>query len=399
MWGLNSVTNISWFEIFTLKLLNIYQFPINTKFIAMEPLVEKKVNKIIFLLVIVAFGLLLLFSLRQYFTAFLASLMFYVLFKSWMQVLVKKRKWKKGRAAILIIIVSFFIILVPVSLFFSMLYKKVAPVIMHPTEFVETLQRLDSTITQKTGVKVLSEKNIQDLQSMGTNLVSGIVNQGLESFASITMMYFFLYFLLINFNRMEALILLSLPFSRSKIMMFGSELKAQTFSNAIGVPLIALVQGILAFVIYLICGLPAAAFWGILTGFSSVIPIVGTGIIWLPASAYLIATGHTWQGIVVILWSALIMGSMDNVIRFMLAKKMADVHPVVTVLGIIFGLQYLGITGLIFGPLIISYFLILLKIYYAEYQHPRIEKKKEAVLELGVPFIYSKKFIQKKDKE
>lgn len=362
----------------------------------MEPKAENRTNKTIFLVVIIVFGLLLLYSLSEYFTAFLGGVMFYVLFKRWMEHLVKKRKWKKGRAAILIIVISFFIVLLPVTLFISMIYNKVAPVVMHPTEFLSTLQQLDSTITKKTGVQLLSEKNMQDIQAAGTTLVSGIINQGLEAFTTITMMYFFLYFLLVNFNRTEASILVSLPFSRAKIKMFGAELKAQTFSNAVGVPLIALTQGIFAFIIYLITGLPEPAFWAILTGFSSVIPIVGTGIIWLPASLYLFATGHTWQGIVLIAWSALIMGSMDNVIRFMLAKRMADVHPVVTVLGIIFGLKYLGITGLIFGPLIISYFLILLKIYYAEYQNPAtLIKKKDAVLEIGVPFIYSKKFRQK----
>lgn len=368
----------------------------------MEPKPDNKSNKIIFLIILITFGLLLLFSLSEYFTAFLGGVMFYVLFKGWMEKLVNKRKWKKGRAALLLISVSFFIILLPVSLFFSMVYNKVAPVVAHPTEFVNSLERADSTINARFGVKLLSEKNIQDIKATGTTLVSGIVNQGLEAFSTIVMMYFFLYFLLISFNRMEASILLSLPFSRSKIKMFGSELKAQTFSNAIGVPLIALTQGLFALIIYLITGLPEAAFWAILTGFSSVIPIVGTGIIWLPAALYMFITGHTWQGIVIVAWSALIMGSMDNVIRFMLAKKMADVHPVVTVLGIILGLKYLGITGLIFGPLIISYFIILLKIYYAEYQNPAAQAKirdTDNVLEIGVPFIYSKKFIQKGNKK
>lgn len=359
----------------------------------MELRTENKTNKIIFLIVLVIIGLLLLFSLSEYFTAFLSSVMFYVLFKGWMEYLVGKRKWKKGRAAILIIVVSFFIILLPVSLFVSMIYNKIMPAINNPDQYLNYLYQLDATISDKFGLKILSEKNIQDIQTAGTTLVSGILNQGLEMFTTITMMYFFLYFLLISFNRLEAGILLSLPFSRSKIKMFGSELKSQTFSNAIGVPVIAVVQGLFGFFIYWICGLPEAAFWGILTGFSSIIPIVGTGIIWVPAAIFLLATGHTWQGIVVIAWSAIVMGSMDNVIRFMLAKKMADVHPVVTVLGIIFGLKFLGLPGLIFGPLIISYFLILLKIYYAEYQNPHpVKKKKTTVLELGVPFIYTKKF-------
>ena len=77
---------------------------------------------------------------------------------------------------------------------------------------------------------------------------------------------------------------------------------------------------------------------------------------------------------------------------------MADVHPVITILGIIIGLEYLGITGLFFGPLIISYFVILLKIYYADYQHiTKKSKVKEHVLVIGLPFIYNKKFTSKKD--
>ena len=62
-----------------------------------------------------------------------------------------------------------------------------------------------------------------------------------------------------------------------------------------------------------------------------------------------------------------ILSSTDSIVRFLLAKKMADVHPVVTVLGVIIGLQYFGITGLVFGPLLISYFLMLIKLYYLSF--------------------------------
>jgi predicted PurR-regulated permease PerM len=365
----------------------------------METKEVSKLNKTLFMIVIILFGLLLIYSLREYFPAFLGSIMFYVLFKKWMEYLSGKRKWKKSLAALLIILVSFFIVLIPVIFFFSMIYNKVAPVINHPQELFGYLKQIDANLQEKFGIQIFTDKNIGEIQSTGSNIASGIVNEGLELFGSITMMYFFLYFLLTSYNRMEASILVSLPFSNSKIKMFGSELKSQTFSNAIGVPLIAVVQGIFAFGVYYFMGLPEPAFWAILTGFSSVIPIVGTAIIWIPAALYLFAIGNIWQGVVLIAWCALVMGSMDNVIRFVLAKKMADVHPVVTVLGIIFGLQYLGITGLIFGPLIISYFLILLKIYYAEYQNTGLKKKKEATLEIGVPFIYTKKFGQKGDEK
>jgi hypothetical protein len=73
----------------------------------------------------------------------------------------------------------------------------------------------------------------------------------------------------------------------------------------------------------------------------------------------------------------------------MLAKKMADVHPVITVLGVIMGIKYFGLIGLIFGPVLISYFIILLKIYYLEYQVgvPIIRKKRNAPIKFNLPFI------------
>jgi len=263
-----------------------------------------------------------------------------------------------------VVVVSFFIIMLPVFLFSSLIINKIAPLISHP----EITRNYIESIQSKFNIEILSEKNIAQIQSYAASLASDALNMGLAVFASITMMYFFLYFLLVNFNRLEASIILYLPFDKRKIMLFGSELKSQTFSNAVGIPLIALAQGLSAFLAYYVAGVPEPAFWGILTGFGSIIPIVGTGLIWVPVCIYLFISGSTWQGFAVLGWSALVMGSADNVIRFMLAKRMADVHPVVTVLGVIIGLNYMGIPGLIFGPLLISYFMILVKIYYSTYR-------------------------------
>lgn len=351
-----------------------------------------KINKSFFLAVIIVFALLLLFSLREFFTAFLGSIMFYVLFKGWMVFLVKRKKWKKSRAALLVLSISFFIILIPLFLFSSLIVNKISPLISHP----EITKTYIESIQKRFHVELLSEKNIAQIQSYGAGLASDILNMGLSAFSSITMMYFFLYFLLVNFNRLEAAIVLYLPFDKRKIMLFGHELRAQTFSSAVGIPLIALVQGLSAFLAYYVAGVPEAAFWGILTGFASIIPIVGTGIIWVPVCIYLFIGGYTWEGIGVLAWCALVMGSADNVIRFVLAKRMADTHPVITVLGVIMGLNYMGIPGLIFGPLLISYFMILMKIYYSTYRKQLKEEIKEPTLEIGVPFIYQKKFGGKK---
>jgi predicted PurR-regulated permease PerM len=341
----------------------------------MESNQEHKINKYFFLVIIAVFGLALLYSLLEFFTGFLGAVMFYVLSKPLMELLIKRFRWKKSIAAALILLISFFIILVPIFFIGSLLYKEAASLSINPNSIYEPLKQLNAEIEKKFHFSVLSSQTFSNIQQFTTQSVTFILNSSINFFSSITMMYFFLYFLLVNINRLEAAIVFYLPFKRTMIELFGKELVAQTISNAVGMPLIAVIHGLLSYIAYRICGLPEAGFWGIMTGFASVIPLIGTGIVWIPASIYLMATHQTGYGIFLFLWGLIVIGLSDNLIRFMLAKKMADVHPIVTVLGIIMGLKYFGITGLIFGPLLISYFLILLKIYYTEYQKPATDKR------------------------
>jgi predicted PurR-regulated permease PerM len=346
----------------------------------MENSHDYKINRYIFLAVIIVFALLLLFSLMEFLTAFLAGIMFYVLSKPLMTWLMKVKGWRKSRASILVIIISFFIILLPILVAGSMLYKEAALILAAPEMVIDPLKELNTKIYTRFNYQLLTPELIKDIQGYATKFVSLVLDSGFNFISTILMMYFFLYFMLMNINRMEAAVVLFLPFKRSKIEMFGDELVKQTFSNAVGIPLIALVHGLLAFSAYFITGLQQNGFWAVLTGFASVIPIVGTGLIWIPVSLFFLISGQTWQGLFVLGWGVIIIGTSDNVIRFLLAKKMADIHPIVTVLGVIFGLKYFGITGLIFGPLLISYFLILLRIYYVEYQKPAVQRRKSMLV-------------------
>lgn len=320
------------------------------------------------LAIIILFAIFLLYSLVQFLTAFLAAIMFYVLSKSPVEWLIKKKRWSKPMAALLVIVVSFFIILLPISLLATMLYSKIISVTGNTQMIIGPLKDLDAYLQAHFHFTLLSSKNIDQLTAWLTNFISSALNQGLNLVSDISMMYFFLYFLIVNINRMEAAVIFYLPFKRSKIKMFGHELKAQTLSNAVGIPLIAVVQGLVIYISFLIAGMNEAGFWAVITGFSSIVPVVGTALVWVPVAIYLMATGHTWQGIFILAWGSIVLSVVDNFVRFALAKRMADVHPIVTVLGVIIGLHYFGITGLIFGPLLISYFIILLKIYYLEFQ-------------------------------
>lgn len=356
----------------------------------MENRQDHKVNRYFFLGIILLFAVFLFFSLIQFFTAFLAAVIFYVLSKPGMCWLIKKKRWKKSWAAVLMIVISFFIILLPIGLLTTLLYNKVVTVVENPQKILDAMRQFDHVLEQRFHINFLSSQTQEKIQSFATQVLSTVLNQSLNLFSTIIMMYFFLYFMLISTNRLEAAIVFFLPFPRSKIEMFGRELVTQTFSNSVGVPLICLVQGFLGYTSYAIAGLPEAGFWGVVTGFASILPVLGAGIVWAPICVYLFASGHNWQAFFVLLWGAILIGLSDNVVRFILAKRMADVHPIITVLGVIMGLRYFGMTGLIFGPLLISYFIILLKIYYIEYQKPvnaRRNKPRQLMPSYFQPFL------------
>lgn len=339
----------------------------------------KKTKQLTLLTVIVLLGIFLFYSLIGFFTAFLGSVIFYVLTKSMMDKLTKKFRLSSTLSAIIIIVVSFFVIMLPVFLFITLLYGKLSAMLSNPTAILDAIRSVDATIKAKTNYSLLSKDTMAKIPALATQLLGMVVNTGMNALTSILMMYFFLFFLLTSPN-MRGMLEQYLPFEPKHMHILSKELKQQTFSNALGIPLIAVAQGLCGYIAYLISGMPEAGFWGVLTGFASIIPVVGSAVIYIPIALYLFIGGHTWQGITVLAICLIILGSVDNVIRFVLAKKMADVHPIITVLGVVMGLKYFGLSGLIFGPLLISYFFIFYKMYYNDYirepDQPEVEVSK-----------------------
>ena len=352
--------------------------------------ISKQVNRYIFLAIILFFAYFLFASLKQFFPAFLGAITFYILSKSFTRWLVQKKGWSKSMTAVLIILISFFLILLPVAGLISLLYNKISAVLSNPDVITNSIKQADDVLKQKYHISFISADMLASIRSKASDLLSLVLNKGLGFVSTILMMYFFLYFMITNTNRMEAAIILYLPFKKDKIKLFGDELVRQTFSNSVGIPSIAVVQGFAGFLCYWITGVHEAGFWGVITALTSFIPVIGTGLVWIPMALYMLIIGHIWQGIFIVLFGALVMGTLDNVVRFILAKKMADVHPIITVLGVILGLQYFGFLGLIFGPLLISFFFILLKIYYVEYQKPvsaKQVKKRQIIPAYMQPFL------------
>ncbi|MEI7802926.1 MAG: AI-2E family transporter [Bacteroidota bacterium] len=326
-----------------------------------------KSRQYIVIFIITGLFIFLLFSLSNFITAFLGALIFYVLFRKFMNTLIYKYHWKKWLAATLIILISFLVIVVPTFGLIYVLFSKVQSILANPTDVALGYHTLIDKLNEAAGREIITNNTLVEFSKSIANQVPGILNSALDLFGSMLMLYFLLYNLLVNTGDIERNIFRYLPFSKHGIDILTKELRSMTYANAIAVPAIALCQGIIASVGFYIFGLTDPLFWGIMCGCASVIPIIGGGLIWIPAGIYLLSTGENWQGIGLLAYSGLIISTVDNLLRFLFAKWFADVHPIITILGVIIGLKWFGLPGLVFGPLVISYFFLLLKIYKEEF--------------------------------
>jgi predicted PurR-regulated permease PerM len=117
---------------------------------------------------------------------------------------------------------------------------------------------------------------------------------------------------------------------------------------------------------FIVVGVPSLLA-GILIFIFSFFPYIGTAFVWLPIGIYLIIIGKVWQGIFILLWGALVISLIDNMLRPYLIKGKAQVHPMIIFFSIFGGLALMGIWGIIFGPLIVSLAVTILHIYELEY--------------------------------
>lgn len=131
----------------------------------------------------------------------------------------------------------------------------------------------------------------------------------------------------------------------------------------------ALAQGICATIGYAVFGISDPLLLGFLTGLCSVIPFVGSALVWVPLVVYLFAVGPQSAAIGLLAYCLIVVLNVDNILRMVLLKAFADIHPLITLFGVIVGLPLFGFLGLIFGPLLISYLLLLMKIYVNEFSN------------------------------
>jgi predicted PurR-regulated permease PerM len=328
---------------------------------------QNRIRQFFFIILLLLIGILLFLELYSFLPALLGAITLYILMHRWMLYLTEKKKWRKGITAILLMLASIIVILLPVGLLANMLTSKISFAIQHSAELVDALKKVVHTIEHRFDITITSEANINKIGEAISQSLPQILGATFNTVTIIFFMYFILYFMLVNGRKMEDALYEYIPLRDENVSKLGKEVNMMVVSNAIGIPVIALAQGIVALIGYLILGVNEPFFWFAVTCIAAMIPVVGAALAYVPLAIIFFAKDHTWQGVAMLIYGFGIIGTIDNVLRFSLLKKIGNVHPLTTVFGVIIGLNLFGFIGLIFGPLLISLFMLLLKIYSNEF--------------------------------
>jgi len=331
-----------------------------------KPIPQHIIQQIFVLLLILLIGGLIFRELLPYFSGVLGAVTIYVLMRGWMMRLVRKG-WNPNLAATLLMLVSFVGVLVPVSGVILLLGNKIGNAVKNSEKVIIALKGQLSKLESEFNFDLASQIDVGAISSWLTSNLQRVAGSTFEVFIAIGLMYFILFYMFTNRSLVKNSVGSYIPISKANLKVIGSEIQAMVRSNALGIPLVAIAQGIIALIGFFIFGVQDPFFWFVIVTIGSMIPFVGTLIGILPVFILELSTGSNFSAWGILLYGIIVVGSTDNIIRLYVLKKLDNVHPLITLIGVIVGVPLFGFIGLIFGPLLISLFLVVVNIYRKEY--------------------------------
>lgn len=337
----------------------------------MKYISHKIINQLFLLFIIISMATLIIFEMMPYLSGVLGAITIYVLLRKPMRVLIK-RGWNTQFSAILLLLLSVIGIILPVAGIALLLGNKINNVARNSERVIEVLKTQIDKFENYVGFDLNSQIDSSQISSIVTSKLQSIAGSTFEIVLAIFIMYFLLYYMLTNRRKLKESLYEYIPLSKENLILIGEDINAMVRSNALGIPLVAFAQGLVALIGFLIFGIENPVFWFMMVTVGSMIPFVGGLLGVIPAFIITYANGDVFQAFGILLYGFFIVGSTDNLIRLYVLKKIDNVHPLITLIGVIIGVPLFGFIGLIFGPLLLSLFLVVIKIYKKEYSEANI---------------------------
>ena len=328
-------------------------------------------QRILLLVSIVLIAGFIIAGLRQYVSAFLGAGILYVIFRPWFDNLVHRKHLNRRLVTVGLILFSILIIILP----FLVLSLLLASRIQYYSRNTGQILQLIKKVEEFTGFSLTDPQKTQELVTQiatwASRQLPSVAGSTLHFTIIIGLLFFALYFMFMDEEAFLGGVKRYLPFNAKTQNELGIELKNIVNANVLGQGLVSVVQGLATGLLLWGFRVPDAAFWGTVAFFFAFIPILGTPLVWGPAGLITLSQGDTGRGAGILLVGVIVIINIDNLLRIVLAKRMGNVHPLVTITGIVLGVPLFGILGLAIGPLLIEYFRVLFKVFERQNQSAR----------------------------
>jgi len=326
---------------------------------------SKQYKRFVFIIFIFALLGVLFYALWPFVSAFFGAAILYILFKPFYSYLTTKRKFGKNTAATIVLILSLFIIIIPFLVILLLVTGEVLSVVNNPDLFLDSVNFIGK-FASDIGFEDILARQISIITNYISNLFLDLLS-GIGNFViQFMIMYFVLFYLLTKPFSLREKLGEFIPFNDDNTQKLVKEFKNITNSTVISTGVIAVLQGILLALGFLIFDVSNPMLWGFITVLVSFLPVIGPPIIWLPAVIIKLAQGNYVFGIGLLVWG-LILSTGDNFLRPYLQQKVGKIHPLVSLVGVFMGIPLFGLLGVVVGPLLISYALLTIRMFKEEH--------------------------------
>jgi predicted PurR-regulated permease PerM len=286
--------------------------------------------------------------------------------------LTKRPSW----SALLSTVIVIAVIVLPLTLLTLVVAKEIGEVAKNAQAFLRSLLDHSSPVigwvTGRLGRYVdLSHVDLQGylldrlenvsgaIAGRTLGILGGVVGQIFQIFFTI----FTMYYLFRDGDRIYNVMLDAIPLNPAETRKIFDRTHEVIHASVYGVIVIAMVQGTLGGLAFAILGLPSPVVWGVVMFFLSMVPMVGSSVIWVPTAIYLAITGHYGKALILALWGALVIGTIDNILRPKLVGERARLHELLIFFSVLGGLQIWGPLGLVLGPVMIAITIALIDVF------------------------------------
>lgn len=315
-------------------------------------------------MLVISLGVLITIALLPFVTGLLGAAVLYVVFMR-VHALLASRAGSRP-AAVLTTILAALVIVLPGS-WLAMAIVAEGPGAISALEHGSLVSSISSFSIGGIDAGAAIASASTELLSWLSRAVLQLMGGALRAIINLVIALFGLYFLLVAPPQSWSHVSRYLPFSARGVDMLRERFYLVTEATLFGTALVALLQGAIVGVGFALVGLPNAALWGTITAVASVLPVMGSALVWFPAVIVLLVEGRPGAAIALTIIGAGIASNVDNVARLIVNRRVSGLHPMVTLVGAFAGVRLLGITGVLLGPLALSYFFQLVRLYEEEH--------------------------------